>query len=474
MYKILPCAISSVVFLSVLLSIIPYQAHGDGFTQENVYANVGNRTMAMFIKINPPIITAENLQDRYMLLNFFDADTNKPVRNVSFFLNVTKGDQELLYDLFYTQNGTIVLKFQPGGTVGKWTVFADTEPITGGYYSINGDPIELQAPILSEGGLYHFNMTLQGFDYPNEFVGAYSKKINFNSYLSVGSVYNQIINYNTKAYNSTIVSYFDKILNMNFDPSKLQFSWSMPFDWNPDRYQNRPFLVHEEVRVPNSFGEFLNAPTFSASVNGRLLNPFKIIIDPFSLANTTIIHLFFNRDDMNKTAQTINPNTQTMNFTLFPSKTNLTTSTDMFTDFGGWEIKLAWSPANLAANTQNNIKMTFFDQQTNQQVTNDVNYNLKILDARGNLVQYQSNQTAKGGIGITSIFLPTNGIYTIQAGVTSVVSNGIFDTTRNGLARGTLVIPSTTIPEFPLSEAVLAVSIAAIIIVTMRKNILTL
>ena len=43
---------------------MPFQAHGDGFTQENVYANVGNRTMAMFIKINPPVLTSENLQDR--------------------------------------------------------------------------------------------------------------------------------------------------------------------------------------------------------------------------------------------------------------------------------------------------------------------------------------------------------------------------------------------------------------------------
>jgi len=56
--------IFSFTFLSAIVSIVPFHAHGDGFTQENVYANVGNRTMTMFIKINPPVLTSENLQDR--------------------------------------------------------------------------------------------------------------------------------------------------------------------------------------------------------------------------------------------------------------------------------------------------------------------------------------------------------------------------------------------------------------------------
>src|SRR5437867_1468733 len=79
-----------------VVSVMPFQAFGDGFTQENVYASVGNRKMAMFVKINPPILTSQNLQDRYLLLRFFDAETNNPIKNVSFFLNVTKGNQLLM------------------------------------------------------------------------------------------------------------------------------------------------------------------------------------------------------------------------------------------------------------------------------------------------------------------------------------------------------------------------------------------
>src|SRR2546422_4433888 len=179
LYKIILCAVSSLAIVSVVVSVMPFQAFGDGFTQENVYASVGNRKMAMFVKINPPILTSQNLQDRYLLLRFFDAETNNPIKNVSFFLNVTKGNQLLMYDLFYTQNGTIELKFQPGGTVGKWKVYGDQEP-TGGGWTSTTNQVNVQAPILSEDGLYHFNIELVGFGYPNTMIPPFVSKIKFN------------------------------------------------------------------------------------------------------------------------------------------------------------------------------------------------------------------------------------------------------------------------------------------------------
>jgi hypothetical protein len=461
--------------LSLVLEFVPFQAHGDGFTQENVYANIGNRKMAMFIKVNPPILTSENLQDRYLQLRFFDADTNQSINNVSFFLNVTKGDQKFMYDLFYTNNGIMEIKFQPGGTVGQWTVYGDKEPTLGGWYS-QTNQVDVQAPILSDSGLYHFNMELEGFDYPNEIVTPYGNKVKFDSYLSVGDIFHQTINYNARAYNTTLVSYFDKIENINFDPSQVQLSWSMPFDWNPARYQDRPFLVHEEVRIPNLFKEFASTPTFSAIVNGNPLTPDKIIQDPYSLPDTTIVHLFINKADMQRIAVRLDPNTSTMDFSLRPTQANVTTSTGIFTDFGGWEIKLGWSPTQLNANDENNLKLTFFDQLTGQQVTDDVNYDLKILDTEGNVILSKSNLVAKGGIDNQSILLPTNGIYGIHLSVDSIVINGTPDTSRNGVARGNLVIPSSAgtepVPEFPTSTIVFALAIISIcFLVEYRKHL---
>jgi hypothetical protein len=453
--------------LSIIVSMIPFQAYGDGFSQENVYANIGDRKMAMFIKVNPPILTSENLQDRYLQLRFFDAETNKPVNNVTFFLNVTKGNEHLMYETFYTNNGSMVLRFQPGGTVGQWTVYGNQQGANAAWYSETNE-VDVQAPILSDGGLYHFNMELLGFDYPNEFVTPYSAKVKFDSYLSVGDISNQGVNYNSKSYNTTIVSYFDKTSNFNFNQSKLQFSWSMPFDWNPSRYQDRPFLVHEELRVPNSLKEFVGYPAFSATVNGYPMNPDKILLDTFSIANTTIVHLFVNKDDMQRLSETIGSDASTMDFAVSPSKVNVTTSTDIFTDFGGWQIKLGWSPQSLNGGTTNNLKLMFYDQLTGQPIGSDVSYDLQILDRNGGKIISKSNLIAQGGIDIQSLDMPSDGIYVMKVSVNSVINNGITDTSRIGTARGNIVIPSIagqeTIPEFPFAMPILVFGIASLII----------
>lgn len=450
---------------------MPFHAHGDGFTQENVYANVGNRTMAMFIKINPPILTSENLQDRYMQLRFFDANTNSSIKNVSFWINVTKGDQPLMYDLFYTHTGYLTIKFQPGGT-GKWKILGDPDPILSGMGS-QEDQVNVQGPILSGGGLYHFNMEFLAFDYSNAMVNS-TTKIKFDSYLSVGDIYNQPITYNSNSYNTTLISYYDKINNFNFDPSKLQASWSMPFDWNPARYKDRPLLVHEEFRIPNTFKEFANIPVFSATVNGNPVKNGKIVIDPSSIQNTTIAHLFVYKDDIQKMAKTVGPDAKTMDFTIYPSHINVTTSTDIFTDFGGWETKLGWSPDNLDPFSTNALNLTFWDQLTGQQVAGNVKYDLKITTRTGGTLISMQNLIAKGGTDVESLTMPSNGIYKIQINVTSVTTNDIPDASRTGMARGTIVIPSVAsqeaIPEFPMTVWMLITGFALLMIFSRTKN----
>ena len=99
-------SILSLVFALIILSssvpFIPQKAYGDGFTQENVQANIGNRVITAFIKLNPPIITSDSSQDKYLQFRFFDANTNTTINNVSFFINATKGDKVLMHELFYT------------------------------------------------------------------------------------------------------------------------------------------------------------------------------------------------------------------------------------------------------------------------------------------------------------------------------------------------------------------------------------
>ena len=69
-----------------------------------------------------------------------------------------------------------------------------------------------------------------------------------------------------------------------------------------------------------------------------------------------------------------------------------------------------------------------------------------------NILILKTGLEAKNGTDLQQVTLPANGIYSVQVNVKSVSKNGIVDTSRTGLARGDLVIPSTvgtaTVPEF--------------------------
>jgi hypothetical protein len=255
----------------------------------------------------------------------------------------------------------------------------------------------------------------------------------------------------------------------------------MPFDWNPARYHDRPIFVHEEVHIPKSFKEFSSTPGYVASVNGNPITGRRLIADPYTLGDSMIVHLLLNKVDILNMAASMPSGKNTMDFTLAPASANITSSSSMLTDFGGWGVKLGWSPTQLTANTKNNLNLNFFDAFDEKQITGDVNYDLTILDSDGNTVISQTGLTAKEGTDVQSISLPSNGIYRVEVSIKSIVYHGISDTSRIGLARGDLVIPSTVlpdtsipinkVPEFPFAAPVLIISMSLLVFYKMKSKI---
>ena len=68
--KSLLAVVFGILILTSMAPLIPKKAYGDGFTMENVQANIGNRVITIFIKLNPPILTSDNAGDRYIQLDF--------------------------------------------------------------------------------------------------------------------------------------------------------------------------------------------------------------------------------------------------------------------------------------------------------------------------------------------------------------------------------------------------------------------
>jgi hypothetical protein len=304
-------------FLVITSSIfIPHlqEGYSDGLFEETLPpASVGDRAASLYTKINPPVLTSDTIQDAFFKLRLFDSNTDKNITNVNYFLTISKGDKVLFRELFYSKEGPLTLKFQP--SKGPIKIYGNTEPFLGGWTSETGQ-ITMSGPVLTEGGLYHFVVEIFGIDNVRN-IFAPENAPRFDSYLSIGDVYSTNLTYGNKDFNSTLISYYDKVQNFTFEPDDLKAEWSMPFDWNVSRIREQNIFVHEEMWIPKP-SPFANQ-SYSGEVNGIPLPAKMLMIDPTN-STKDVVHFMIPKDGLISIAENVNKKgnstNQLMNFAL--------------------------------------------------------------------------------------------------------------------------------------------------------------
>ncbi|MGH9983123.1 MAG: hypothetical protein ACRD8W_04110 [Nitrososphaeraceae archaeon] len=484
------------------------RAYADGLTQENLPpASLGNREGSLFVKISPPIYTTATEGDAYMQFRLFDAKTNETVQHVTYDITVNKGanpvegGKPLVRDFFHAHNGLLTLKVEP--TNGSLTIFGDRDPFQAAYVADPGGTINLRGPVLQEGGLYRIDVQIFGVDNDrNIFVPDDAPK--FETFLSVGDVFNfDNLTYEGKPFNTTLISYYDKIDDFNFNSTTGDFSWSMPFYYDVQRLEENPIFVHEEIKLPK---DLFGSSIFNATVNGQPISGRTLAIDPFTSPEAVILHYLINKNDVIKIANewqqkqrqetSTTPSTQpvslergensgggttnnqnasgVMEFTLKTTQpgapgisTNGTTtqgqpgpaaagtsssvnatSTDLLSDTGGIHVNVMWSPSPVRANTESSAKFNFTDAFSGGALNADVLYDISALDSNGEQVFEKKGLTAMNSQDTQSIRFPADGTYQLVLSITGLQAqpdqeSGTpppVDRTRNGIARGSVVV----------------------------------
>ena len=423
------------------------KAFADGLTQENLPpASLGNREGSLFVKISPPIYTTQSKGDAYMQFRLFDAKTNETVQHVTYDIEVSKGanpvvgEKPLVRDFFHAHNGLLTLKVEP--TNGSLTIFGDRDPFQAAYVADPGGSISLRGPVLKEGGLYKLDVQIFGVDNDrNIFVPDDAPK--FETFLSVGDVFNyRNLTFEGKLFNSTLISYYDKIDNFDFNSTTGKFSWSMLFYYDVKRLEKNPIFVHEEIKLPKTL---FGSRVFNATVNGQPISGRTLAIDPFTSPNAVILHYLINKNDVikiasewqqrevsatttgsmsNSTASTLPVSLESgegasnkqnasgiMEFALTTTppenpvvegdgvvggsasegqatRTSTTsinaTSTDLLSDTGGIHVNVQWPPAPISMNTS--AKFNFTDAFSGGDLNANVMYDISVLDSSGKQV----------------------------------------------------------------------------------------
>jgi hypothetical protein len=188
-------------------------------------------------------------------------------------------------------------------------------------------------------------------------------------------------------------------------------------------------------------------------------------VDPYTSEENLTLHYLINKGDIVSMAQDVPEGANEMTFTLAPATgENAQTISEMLTDSGNVKVLAEWTPSQLSAGTDSTLRLAFSDGFSGQRIAGDVNYNLRITDLNGTQVYSQSDLVAEGGTGTQTIDFPSNENYRMEVEITGIAQEGQpVDMTRNGIARGIVVVP-----EFPAGALVAVAGVVGAVILAQR------
>ncbi|HEU4447314.1 MAG TPA: hypothetical protein VFR94_21750 [Nitrososphaeraceae archaeon] len=334
---ILPVAMGASILLLLLLSLVPSSilypkvAFGDGLFMEELSASFGDRKADLIIKMTPPVVTNETLknqnQEPVIQFKLYDPSTNEGYKHVTYYITIEKDGKKLLSDWFHDHKGDLKIEMKPSNAE-QIAVYGEPDPILQAFTGTENSPVVATGPIFSEGGLYHFIVRITTIDYDRSFIPDDKQPV-YDGWLSVGSTLNQQVSLNDgKQIPIQIISYYDDIKDFNFDPSKKQIQFTMPFDWNTTRLEDqKQVMVHQEVSIPK--GTSLDSQSYIGAINGTDVTK-NLMVDP-SNSTKNVVHFMLPKPAIIQIAEEVNNNGQaaasigSMEFSLTPS-TNVTSS----------------------------------------------------------------------------------------------------------------------------------------------------
>jgi hypothetical protein len=476
----------------IVLFMLPVQycffnqkTYADGLTSENLPpVSIGNRQISLYLKVNPPILTPAAAHNAFMQFRLFDPSNNQTIQHVTYKIDVTSGttssstEKPLLVDTFHSHIGLLTLHIEP--TNGPITILAEHDPTLKSWLADSSGNILIRGPIFLHGGLFHFHIEILTMDNDATlFTPQQSPK--FDASLSLGDVYQNNWNYQNQKYNTTVVSYYDKLNSVNFQSTDKLFTWSMPFDYSLTRIEKQPIFVHEEMRLPKSWRGIGNLTHFNATVNGQPLSGRSLAIDPFSFPDAMVVHYLVNKNDILKLASnaaaagsmTKSATTNLMKFTLSPpsASSQIATSSDLVSNTGGIHAAVSWSPNPIVPNTQSTLNISFYDPTGTAPLTNtNVKYNLIIYDKNNHAEITKQNLLAKNATDSEILYFPAKEIYHIVVAINGLLKAGQTpDFTRNGVATGYAVVPE--FPGFLNTSLIMALTIGTLLLIRYRKTI---
>lgn len=342
--------------LLVVLSVIIFltaigvqQSFGHGVGSE-IFPPVDLYGKQVSLEVSSSPNNPDKNDDQQISISLIDFDSKITLRDVTFFIKSSRGEQFLFEKEFQSHNGIMIFNFISENTDTIQVQEENKQDFFGSLLGLENRMINVKGPKLSEGGLYKFDISILTTD-------GYSKKLDvpltFNAGISIAQTSKHEINhpiFGPQIIN--VVTYYDEIKNFQYDVESKEITFSMPFEWSVNNI-NQTSVVHEELVIPKTFGDLL-VSGFSIYVNGIKLSDDVTTIDDF-FSDGRVVHFIINQKEL-WNIYSHDPNQNGMNFLIKPNLDDIQLSS--VTENGQFRIITSWEPENLQSNSKATI---YFD-----------------------------------------------------------------------------------------------------------------
>ena len=449
-----------IVAFFVLASFVIIPAYGDGLASETLPPSIiGNRNVTLVINSSPFLIDNfhAGTQINFALL---DVKDQQPIPGVTLSIAAFKGDKPLFGHIFKSDNGNFLINMIPE-SLGNISIDE-----TGGIFSSvtgqHGGNYDVKGPIFNEGGLYRFKIEILTMDsYDNQVSKSYNVAISIPETMQY-----QV---NDKEYgkqNVTVIAFYDKIGNFQYDSNKKLMSFSMPFDWSTDNVR-QVSVVHQEIKIPKSFSDFI-VTKYDANVNGVKLSDKAISIDDYS-SDERIVHLILYKQDLANVVKQQSDSKADMDFTLSPSN-ETGFPIIQYTRNAQYKVSLSWDPPKIMPGSTTRFSFQVLDPYLINKTVDSIDYDFSIIAGKSGSIFHTSGQTSNDGrIDIVDIPMPENYTGPITIAFENLNGNSFADSEFPAI-----VSKPPVVPEFSHAVIILSIIITLAVVLTrtsfLRQN----
>ena len=285
-------------------------------------------------------VDGENIGIRQITINFFESFNNldsnevQSINNVTFQVELIKGDTILINETFQRDDGVLIMNLTPSENEQVKVMERET---FASFFGLASEQYNFEGKIFENGGLYEFKISVLTI---NSYDNVLTDPVDYELGISIEETTRYEINdVNYGKQELGIVTFFDQITYFDYDAETKEILFSFPFEWTQETI-DQTTVIHEEVLVPKTFGDLL-VTKYLVTLNGLDLPESMINIDDFS-SKDRIVHIVVSQKELQEIFSINQFNENMITISVIPEK-DLPLSG--VTENGQFKVNLWWDDA---------------------------------------------------------------------------------------------------------------------------------